>query len=197
METENPKKKLFPLSREEAIKFGRKGGQSTSVKKALTRRLYCNPTCPIWDKCGARGLSLSKQTYEQEEINRQWDKLKKEGKTKGSKRKIVKATCHLKKMPKEVMDNTLDLLLEGEEGLIRVLIKNSAKIAQMVADSHDNLTGRGTLARELRETLKVVHGTKSRVKSEVKTEGVLTAEMFNEAYEAYKREKEESEEDGE
>ena len=97
-------------------------------------------------------------------------------------------------MPKEVLDNTLDLLINGEEGIIRVLINNSAKMAQLVADKHDNLTGRGILSRELRETIKVVHGTKSRVKSEVKMEGVLTAEMFNEAYEAYKREKEESEE---
>ena len=92
-------------------------------------------------------------------------------------------------MPKEVLDNTLDLLLNGEEGLIRVLINNSSKIAQMVADNHDNLTGRGILARELRETMKVVHGTKSRVESKVKMEGVLTAEQFNEAYERYEEER--------
>ena len=194
METENPKKKLFPLSREEAIKYGRKGGKSTSVKKALTRRKYCNDGCPIWDRCGARDLSLSTRTYQQEELDRKWAKLKKEGKTKGNKKPRIQAICHLKQMPKEVLDNTLDLLINGEEGIIRVLINNSAKMAQLVADKHDNLTGRGILSRELRETIKVVHGTKSRVKSEVKMEGVLTAEMFNEAYEAYKREKEESEE---
>lgn len=178
-----PKSKLMPLTKEQAIKYGTLGGKARTVKKALTNRKYCDDGCPIWERCGARDLSLSTHTYQQEELDKKWAKLKNEGKTKGKKKPIVRAICQLKRMKKEVLDATLNILLDGEEGLIRAMINNTTKIQQMVIEKHDNLTGRGILSRELREISKTVHGAKSRVESKIKIEGTLTAEMFNEAYE--------------
>jgi len=150
---------------EQAREMGRKGGKASTVRKRLNARKYCEPRCPLWEKCWARYISLAEQT----------DK------------KLKKAECALKKTSSRILDRTIKILYDGEDGFDSEIIATLLRLATDYETKGDE-EAREKLLGTLMGVKKSLYGDKRRIDAKIKgdLEVRLTAKDFAEAWKEYK-----------
>lgn len=166
---------------EEAQKRGRNGGKSRSLAKKLSKRKYCNSTCPIYDRCWAKHTAQS-IAKKQEEDN------KKKGIIE-----IIKAPCAIKNLPSRVIERTMRLINDGEDGFIQEILDTMIRLGSDL-DIQNDSNAKERYLYQLRENLKSIFGSKSKFEGKVESES-LTASHFAQAYQEHLKEQEEKEND--
>lgn len=122
---------LIPMKKgsKRAKILGRKGGKKNTILQSFRLRKFCNDSCPIHKDCWAKQLAFNEMANK---INEWEDKVKEEKirakaekrKPKKIKRPKFKPKCFLKeKGNQELLNTTIALLREGEEGFNKEMIK--------------------------------------------------------------------------
>lgn len=124
---------LTPLQRHENAK---KAGSVSSLAKKISRRKICTMKCPIYERC--------------------WAKFMKNEDEKG------RAKCSLNDMPKRVVQRTLRIYKNGEDGLRDELADMLIRFSNDVEVNNDMKSKRAFLY-EIRECMKVLYGDKKKV----------------------------------
>lgn len=99
LHTEN----LVPCTPENAAERGRKGGSVKSPAQKWKNQKYCNIRCQFYDRCPAIS-SCSSQTPV-------------------LKNNKYNYPCFIKAQPKEVQNYFRELFIDGEEGLIKLILE--------------------------------------------------------------------------
>jgi len=151
---------------EEARKYASKGGKASPVSKSVRKRRYCAQRCPISSTCWARPLAISNHK------NRM---------AKGDKNS--RPACELNNMPETIINRTLKVVADGEQGFAQAIISTLLEYANMV-DLEPTPTNMRKLLHEMRETHRTVYGSRNRVTAEVETtQKVITADDLAKAFE--------------
>jgi len=109
MSNKHPTRKITSA---QAIIMGKKGGESTSIKKKISRRKWCDMNCPSYTDCWAIPYcSVDEKTH--------------------------KKLCFLNQCPKELKEMTYNLFANGETGWNHEITKLLIKFVEKVKDLPD------------------------------------------------------------
>ena len=155
--------KPFKKGEKRAKTLGAKGGKSTHPAKSLAKRVWCNPSCPLWP-CWAQPQS--------EELH-------------GGK-------CGLKAYPLEFQVATYRLCKEGPDGFFRALTGYLSEYI-MLGKTWANMTDKerfenvGKIIDKVKDVQEAVYGKKAIIEGQmqVQTTGTLSIKELKEAFHKY------------
>ncbi len=121
---------LSPCTKENAAERGRLGGLANDpARVGFKHRKWCDKGCTYYDRCPAISTS------------------------QGSEKVKNKYPCFIKKQPKEVQNYFESLFMDGEEGLIKVIMDLHFRL--MLKTQSAKIS-----AKELREAIEISLATK-------------------------------------
>jgi len=157
----NPDNLKKITSTKRARELGSKGAKAGTIRQKLNSRKYCYDTCPLWETCWAKYISLAEQVDKE----------------------LKKAECALKKTSPRILDRTIKLLHDGEDGFDKEIIDTLLRLATDYETKGD-AESREKLLGTLLGVKKSLYGDKRRIDANLKgdMDVKLTAADLAKAY---------------